>query len=70
MKYAIIPSAAFVFLTMHYKVMNQIWKEGNLLPFMMLEDYFSDEQITEIELQGGIVFESTINYFEWLDSQN
>lgn len=67
MKYAIIPSTAFVHLTMHYKVINQIWKEGNLLPFLMLEDYFSDEQKTEIENNNGVVFQNTDEYFTWLE---
>ncbi len=69
MQYSIIPTAAIVNLILHYKVMNQIFKDGNLLPFMMIEDYFTPEKVIEIEANDGIIFQNTDEYFAWLEQQ-
>lgn len=73
MEYAIIPTVRVAFLTLHYKVMNQIFKGDDngssvLLPFLMLEDRFSQAQKDEIALNEGVVFEDKEEYFEWLEN--
>lgn len=68
MKYAIIPTANLIHLTHHYKVMNQLWKEGALTPYMMLEDYFTPEKIIEITANNGLVFDTTEDYFLWFEN--
>lgn len=73
MEYAIIPTVRVAFLTLHYKVMNQIFKGDDngssvLLPFLMLEDRFSQAQKDEIALNEGAVFEDKEEYFEWLEN--
>ncbi|RZL47731.1 MAG: hypothetical protein EOP00_11095 [Pedobacter sp.] len=69
MRYAIIPTANLIHLQEHYKVINQIWKEEILLPFLMLEDYFTAEKITEIEANEGLIFDTPEDYFTWLEQQ-
>lgn len=74
MDYAIIPTVRVAFLTLHYKVMNQIFKGDDngssvLLPFLMLEDRFSQAQKDEITLNEGIVFGTKEDYCDWLENQ-
>jgi hypothetical protein len=57
-----------------YKIINQIKKEigteGNpnsvKLPFILLEDNFTEEQIQDITGNDGIVFQTGEEYLQWV----
>lgn len=76
MAYAIIPQLKFKNLNQPYQVINQIFKgvkedfsDKVKLPFVLLEDSFSEVQVLEITTLGGTVFESSQSYVEWLSIQ-
>ncbi|WP_442795304.1 hypothetical protein [Pelobium manganitolerans] len=75
MAYAIIPQLKFKNLNEAYRVINQIFTgiEEDLsdrvkLPYVLLEDSFSEAQILEITTLGGTVFESSQDYLNWLNT--
>jgi hypothetical protein len=72
--YGIIPIAKMSSLDKDYKVINRIKKEVGTeeipnsvkLPYILLEDNFTEEQIKDITDNDGIVFQTGEEYLQWV----
>jgi len=72
--YGIVPITKFPLLLQYYKVLSQVFKNGNndnpvRLPFVLLEDDFDAAQTAEILAQSGQVFGDANDYNEWKEAQ-
>jgi len=72
--YGIIPIAKLSSLNEDYRIINRIKKEVGTeetpnsvkLPFILLEDNFTEAQIQDITDNDGIVFQTGEEYLQWV----